>query len=36
VKIELLARKKGDQVKVRVIRKGLLGSKELDFDVVLH
>jgi uncharacterized iron-regulated protein len=36
VKIDLLARKKGDKVKVRVLRKGLLGSREMDFDVVLQ
>jgi hypothetical protein len=35
VKIDLLARKKGEKVRVRVLRKGLLGSKEMDFDVVL-
>jgi len=36
VKIDLLARKKGEKVKVRALRKGLLGSKEMDFDVVLQ
>jgi aminopeptidase N len=36
VKIDLLSRKKGDKVKVRILRKGLLGSKEMDLDVVLQ
>ena len=36
VKIDLLARKKGEKVRVRVLRKGLLGSREMTFDVVLR
>ena len=36
VKIDLLARKKGEKVKVRALRKGLLGSQEMDFDVILQ
>jgi aminopeptidase N len=36
VKIDLLARNKGDKVKVKVSRKGLLGSQEMDFDVTLR
>ena len=36
VKIDLLARKKGEKVRVRVLRKGLLGSREMNFDVVLQ
>ena len=36
VKIDLLARKKGDKVKVKISRRGLLGSQEMDFDVVLQ
>jgi len=35
VKIDLLARKKGEKVRVRILRKGLLGSREVNFDVVL-
>ncbi|MGO8991419.1 MAG: ChaN family lipoprotein [bacterium] len=36
VKIDLLARKKGEKVRVRVLRKGFLGSREVNFDVVLR
>jgi aminopeptidase N len=36
VKIDLVAHKKGDKVKVRVLRKGFWDSKEMDFDVVLQ
>jgi aminopeptidase N len=36
VKINLLTRKKGEKVKVRVLRKGLLGSSEMEFEVVLQ
>ena len=37
VKIELLFRKKGDKVKVRILRKTFLGSpKEVDFEVSLQ
>jgi hypothetical protein len=36
VKIDLLDRKKGERVKVRVLRKGFFGRKEMDFDVALH
>jgi uncharacterized iron-regulated protein len=37
VKIELLSRKKGEAIRVRVLRKGFFGSnKEMDFDVVLQ
>ncbi|HUJ90440.1 MAG TPA: ChaN family lipoprotein, partial [Syntrophorhabdales bacterium] len=37
VKIELLFRKKGEKVTVRVSRKGFFGfAKEMDFDVVLQ
>jgi aminopeptidase N len=36
VKIDLLDRKKGDKMKVRVLRKGLWGSKGMDFNVVLQ
>jgi aminopeptidase N len=35
VKIDLLARKKGEKVRVQVLRKGFLGSREVNFDVVL-
>ena len=36
VKIDLLDRKKGEKVRVRVLRKGLLGNREMNFDVVLR
>lgn len=36
LKIDLLSRHKGDTVRVRVLRRGLLGSKEMDFNVVLR
>lgn len=36
VKIDLLDRKKGEKVRVQVLRKGLLGSREMNFDVVLQ
>jgi aminopeptidase N len=36
VKIDLLTRKKGEKVKVKVLRKGFLGGQEMDFDVVLQ
>ncbi len=37
IKIELLSRKKGEKVMVRVLRKGFFGfTKEIDFDVVLQ
>jgi aminopeptidase N len=36
VKIDLLFRKKGEKVKVRILRKGFFGSQEIDFEVVLQ
>jgi aminopeptidase N len=37
MKIELLFRKKGDKVKVRILRKTFFsGNKEMDFEVTLH
>ncbi len=36
VKIDLLSRKRGEKVKVRVLRKGFFGSQKIDFDVVLQ
>jgi len=37
VKIELLFKKKGEKVKVKVLRQGLLGfQKEMDFEVTLQ
>jgi S1-C subfamily serine protease len=36
VKIDLLFKKKGEKVKVRIMRKGFLGSQEIDFEVVLQ
>jgi len=36
VKIDLLFRKKGDKVKVRISRKGFFGSQKIDFEVVLQ
>jgi len=36
VKIELLFKKKGEKVKVRILRKGFFGSQEIDFEVVLQ
>jgi membrane-associated protease RseP (regulator of RpoE activity) len=36
IKIELLFRKKGEKVRVAVLRKGLLGSEEMNFEVVLR
>ncbi len=36
VKIDLLSREKGGKVRVRVLRKGLLRSREMDFEVVLQ
>jgi S1-C subfamily serine protease len=37
VKIELLSLKKGDTVKVKVLRKSFFGfNREIDFDVVLQ
>jgi aminopeptidase N len=36
LKIDLLSRKKGERVKVRVLRKGLFGSQKMDFEVVLQ
>jgi uncharacterized iron-regulated protein len=36
VKIDLLFRNKGENVKVRILRKGFLGSKEIDFEVLLQ
>ena len=36
VKIDLLDRKKGEKVRVRVLRKGLLGGRQINFDVVLR
>ena len=36
LKIDLLSRKKGEKVKVRVLRKGFFGSQKMDFEVVLQ
>jgi uncharacterized iron-regulated protein len=36
VKIDLLFRKKGEKVKVRILRKGFFGSQEIDFEVLLQ
>ena len=36
VKIDLLFKKKGDKVKVRISRKGFFGSQKIDFEVVLQ
>jgi hypothetical protein len=36
IKIELLFRKKGEKVSVAVLRKGLLGPEEMDFEVTLQ
>lgn len=36
VKIDLLSRKRGEKVKVRVLRKGFLSSQKRDLDVVLQ
>jgi aminopeptidase N len=36
IKIELLFRKKGDKVSVAVLRKGLLGHEEMNFEVTLR
>ena len=36
IKIDLLNRKRGEKVKIRVLRKGLLGSRKIDFDVALQ
>ncbi len=36
VKIDLLSRKKGEKVKVEILRKGLFGSQKLNFEVVLQ
>ena len=36
VKIDLLFRNKGENVKVRILRKGFFGSQEIDFEVVLQ
>jgi uncharacterized iron-regulated protein len=36
VKIDLLFRNKGENVKVRILRKGFFGSKEIDFEVLLQ
>jgi aminopeptidase N len=36
VKIDLLSRKMGERVKVRILRKGFFGSQEIDFEVVLQ
>jgi S1-C subfamily serine protease len=36
IKIELLFRKKGDKVSVAVLRKGLLGPEETNFEVTLQ
>jgi S1-C subfamily serine protease len=36
VKIDLLSRKKGEKVKVRILRKGFFGSQQIDFEVVLQ
>jgi uncharacterized iron-regulated protein len=36
VKIDLLFRKKGENVKVRILRKGFFGSQEITFEVALQ
>jgi len=36
VKIDLLSRKKGEKVNVRVLRKGFFGSQKMNFEVVLQ
>jgi aminopeptidase N len=36
VKIDLLSRKKGKKVKVRILRRGFFGSQPIDFEVVLQ
>ncbi len=36
VKIDLLSRKKGEKVKVSVLRKGFFGSQKMDFEVALQ
>ncbi len=36
VKIDLVFRKKGEKVKVRILRKGFFGSQKIDFEVVLQ
>ncbi len=36
LKIDLLSRKTGEKVKVRILRKGLFGSQKIDFEVVLQ
>jgi aminopeptidase N len=36
IKIDLLSRKKGDKVTVRVLRKSVLGSREMEFEVTLQ
>ncbi len=36
LKIDLLSRKKGEKVKVGILRKGLFGSQKMNFEVVLQ
>ncbi len=36
LKIDLLSRKKGERVRVGILRKGLFGSQKMDFEVVLQ
>jgi uncharacterized iron-regulated protein len=36
IKIDLLFRKKGEKVKVRILRKGFFGSQKIDFEVGLQ
>ncbi len=36
LKIDLLSRKKGEKVKVGILRKGLFGSQKMDFEVALQ
>ncbi len=36
LKIDLLTKKKGEKVKIRVLRKAFLGSQKIDFDVALQ
>ncbi len=36
LKIDLLTRKRGEDVKIRVLRKGFLGSQKIDFEVALQ
>lgn len=36
LKIDLLTRKRGEKVKIRILRKGFLGSQKMDFDVALQ